>query len=380
MSAAALRTSSGKKKAVWPKKIIHIDMDAFFAAVEQRDFPKLRGKPVVVGGDPRSRGVVSTCSYEARKFGVRSAMPLAQAYRLCPQAVFVKPRFQAYREASDRVMGILRQHTELVETVSIDEAYMDVTRHRFGIDDPVLVASMIKQNISAATRLTASAGVAVNMFLAKIASDHKKPDGLTVVWPGTEADFLRPLAVRKIPGVGPVGEKTLMALGYATCGELADAPVKRLVQELGKHGESLSRAARGLDDREVVPWVEPKQSSLEETFDKDTRDVRLLKNRLKAFAEEIYEGLVQSGRMGMTVVLKVKYFDFEQITRSQTLGHEPAGPEEIYRVAVTLLEQKTKAGKKAVRLIGLGISGLKPVKEMRARYTADLFTSQGILI
>lgn len=380
-----MKRSSGNSKVkpakiIWPRKIIHVDMDAFFAAIEQRDFPKLRGKPVVVGGDPRSRGVVSTCSYEARKFGIRSAMPLAQAYRLCPQALFVKPRFEAYREASERVMSILRQHTPLVESVSLDEAYLDVSKHRFGMEDPVMIAAILKQNIHAATKLTASAGVAANMFLAKIASDHQKPDGLTVVWPGKEEDFLRPLPVRKIPGVGPVTEKALLALGYATCGELADAPLKRLEAELGKTGHHLSFASRGIDEREVVPWVEPKQSSLEETFDQDTRDLRLLKARLKVFAREIYEGLVQSGRMGLTIVLKVKYFDFEQVTRSQTLRHEPCGEEEVYQVAAALLENKTKAGKKAVRLIGLGISGLRPAAEIRSLQTPDLFTAQGILI
>ncbi len=375
-----LPPSKRASKVHWPRKIIHVDMDAFFAAIEQRDHPELRGKPVVVGGDPRSRGVVSTCSYEARKFGIRSAMPLAQAYRLCPQAIFVKPRFHAYREASDRVMSILRQHTALVEPVSVDEAYLDVTEHRFGIEDPVMIASMIKQNIAATTRITASAGVAANMFLAKIASDFKKPDGLTVVLPGQEEAFLRPLPVRKIPGVGPVTEKTLLALGYATCGELAEASVKRLQSELGKTGLHLSYAARGEDDREVEPWTEPKQSSTEETFDRDTRDVRALKARLKAFAEEIYSGLKESGRMGLTVVLKVKYFDFEQITRSQTLQHEPSGPEEVYRVACELLEKKTHAGKKAVRLIGLGLSGLRDIREIRGLETPDLFSAQGIVI
>lgn len=369
-----------REKILWPRKIIHVDMDAFFAAVEQRDNPELRGKPVVVGGDPRSRGVVSTASYEARKFGIRSAMPLAQAYRLCPQAVFVKPRFQAYREASDRVMSILRQHTELVEAVSVDEAYLDVSEHRFGMDDPVMIASLIKQNIAATTRLTASAGVAANMFLAKIASDFKKPDGLTVVLPGEEEAFLRPLPVRKIPGVGPVTEKSLLALGYTTCGELAEASVKRLQAEMGKTGLHLSFAARGLDEREVEPWTEPKQSSTEETFDRDTRDVKVLKMRLKAFAQEVYAGLKESGRMGLTVVLKVKYFDFEQITRSQTLQHEPSGPEEIYRIACELLEKKTRAGKKAIRLIGLGISGLRDAREIRTLQTPDLFSTQGIVV
>lgn len=380
MRARSKSARSEKDAGRWTKKIIHVDMDAFFAAVEQRDHAELRAKPVVVGGDPRSRGVVSTCSYEARKFGIRSAMPLSQAYRLCRHAVFVKPRFEVYREVSCRVMNLLRQHTDLVESVSLDEAYLDVSRHRFGIEDPVLIAALIKQNILAATRLTASAGVAGSMFLAKVASDYQKPDGLTVVRPGTENDFLNPLPVRKIPGVGPVIEKKLLGMGYATCGELAAAPLRRLTAELGRHGEYLSRAARGLDEREVSPWTEPKQSSLEETFDKDTRDLEFLRGRLRAYAEEIYEDLLKTGRVGRTIVLKVKYADFRLITRSQTLTREPACSEEIYRVAAALLEEKTRAGKDAVRLLGLGIAGLVNREEIRTLKTPDMFASQGILL
>ena len=336
-------------------------MDAFFAAIEQKDNPALRGKPVVVGGDPFGRGVVSTASYEARKFGIHSAMPSAHARRLCPDAVFLRPRFRRYQEASSAIMAILRQHTGLMEPASLDEAYLDVTRHRFGIDDPVMVATMIKQNIFAVTGLTASAGVAPNLFLAKVASDFKKPDGLTVVRPQEVENFLRELPVRKIPGVGPVTEEALQKLKFLTCGDLAAADLRVLIKHFGKTGVFLQERARGLDEREVEPEWEPKQSSSEETFDQDTKDKNFLKDRLRDYSREVFAGLSESGRMGKTVVLKVKYFDFEQITRSHTLKREPRDWQEIYGVACDLLEKKTLAGKKPVRLIGLGLSGLKEI-------------------
>lgn len=334
-------------------------MDAFFAAVEQRDHPEYRGKPVIVGGDPKSRGVVSTASYEARRFGIRSAMPSAQAFRLCPQGIFLRPHFEKYQAVSKRVMAILHQHTALVEPASLDEAYLDVTENRLKIEDPIMIACMIKQSIHAVTQLTASAGVAPNMFLAKVASDLNKPDGLTVVHPGEVTSFLENLPVRKIPGVGPVTEAELLKLGLATCGQLAGAGKNLLLKHFGKWGSGLLERARGNDDRRVEPGGESKQYSTEETFARDTKDVAFLKSRLQDFAAEIYSGLEQEGRPGKTVVLKIKYHDFEQITRSQTLGHYLASAQEIYKVACRLLDEKTLAGKKPVRLIGLGLSGLK---------------------
>ena len=336
-------------------------MDAFYASIEQKDNPALCGKPVVVGGDPFGRGVVSTASYEARKFGIHSAMPSAHARRLCPGAVFLRPRFRRYQEASSAIMSILRQHTDLMEPASLDEAYLDVTRHRFGIEDPVMAAKMIKQNIFAVTGLTASAGVAPNRFLAKVASDFKKPDGLTVIRPEEIENFLRDLPVRKIPGVGPVTEEALHKLKLFTCGEIAAADAGLLIRYFGKTGVFLHQRALGLDDSEVEPAWEPKQSSSEETFDQDTKDKNFLKDRLRDYAHEVFAGLLESGRMGKTVVLKVKYFDFEQITRSCTLKREPRDWQEIYGVACNLLEKKTLAGKKPIRLIGLGLSGLKEI-------------------
>jgi len=343
--------------------ILHIDMDAFFASVEQLDHPEYRGKPVVVGGDPQSRGVVSTASYEARQFGIRSAMPAAEAYRLCPDAIFIRPRMTRYQEVSAMIMGILRHHAQKLLVVSVDEAYLDVTHYPFGSSNAVMIARLIKQNIQAITHLTASAGVAPNMFLAKIASEFQKPDGLTVIAPDQVEAFLRDLPVRKIPGVGPVTESRLQKMGIHTCSDLQKAGHLYLHERLGKQGIFLYKRALGIDEREVESDGEARQSSTEETFARDVLDVRFLQTRLELFAHELYAQLQAEGRMGRTVVLKLKYFDFELITRSQTLGRFPQSAEDIYAVAENLLTKKTLAGKKPVRLIGLGLSGLGELSE-----------------
>ncbi len=357
------------QQTAWPRKIIHVDMDAFFAAVEQQDRPELRGKPVIVGGEPGGRGVVSTASYEARVFGVRSAMPAFQAKQLCPQGIFVRPRFDRYSQISARVMAILRQHTDLVEPVSLDEAYLDVTQHRLKCADPVKIAEMIRQSIHAMTGLTASAGVSVNCFLAKIASDQKKPDGLTVIGPTEIQDFLKDLPVRKMPGIGPVSEKKLIGMGFVTCGDLAAAGRQKLFDAFGKHGIEIWEKANGRDDRAVEPEGMPRQHSSEETFRADVTDVERLKTKLREFSAEVVGGLREEGLTGRTVVLKIKYYDFQQITRSQTLSGSLKGPDDLYRVACRLLAEKTQAGKKPVRLLGLGVSGLQEKSEIRE----DLF-------
>lgn len=353
----------------WPRKIIHVDMDAFFAAVEQHDRPELRGKPVIVGGEPGGRGVVSTASYEARAFGVRSAMPAFQAKQLCPSGIFVRPRFERYTEVSARVMAVLRQHTDRVEPVSLDEAYLDVTTHRLKCADPVRAAQMIRQSIHAMTGLTASAGVSVNCFLAKIASDQKKPDGLTVIGPEAVADFLKDLPVRKLPGIGPVSEKRLAAMGVRTCGDLAAAGRETLFETFGRSGVDLWEKANGRDEREVEPEGTPRQHSSEETFRTDVLDLDRLKLKLKEFSDELSDGLKAEGLTGRTIVLKVKYHDFQQITRSQTLGSSVKGPDDLYRIACRLLSEKTEAGSKPVRLLGLGVSGLRE----RGTLREDLF-------
>jgi DNA polymerase-4 len=339
----------------WLRKIIHVDMDAFFASVEQRDNPALRGKPVVVGGDPHGRGVVSTCSYEARRFGVHSAMPAAAARRLCPAAIFLRPRFRVYEEISSTIRSILRGYTAKVEPVSLDEAYLDVTENRLRVDDPAALASLIKQHILGATRLTASAGVAPNLFLAKVASDFDKPDGLTVIAPREVTAFLENLPLRKIPGVGPVTEKKLLSLGWKTCGELAAVPPAVLKRHFGKFGWSLLEMARGIDDREVEPDGEPKQYGQEETFERDALDREWMAGKLREYAGAIAGCLAESGRRGRTVVLKVKYNDFETITRSHTFPGPVSGWKMIYDAACNLLAQKTEAGSRPVRLLGLSI-------------------------
>lgn len=355
------------------RKFIHIDMDAFFASVEQRDHPEYRGKPVIVGGDPFGRGVVSTASYEARKFGVHSAMASAQARKLCPQGIFLRPNFRKYSEASEIIMSILRKYTDLVEPVSLDEAYLDVTQNKLGIPEAKLLASMIKQNIFAATKLTASAGVAPNMFLAKIASDFKKPDGLTVIKPSDVQAFLQDLPVRKIPGVGPVTEEQLLKMKIRTCGDLAKCNLAVLTNVFGKWGTGLYQRALGIDHREVEPAGESKQYSSEETFIKDVKDIEWLKAKLKELAREVFAGLYENNRMGKTITLKVKYHDFQQITRSRTFNHYPSDWREVFEVACDLLEGKTEAGKKPIRLLGLGLSGLENLDQLFLSTQPELF-------
>ncbi|HPW76600.1 MAG TPA: DNA polymerase IV [Candidatus Omnitrophota bacterium] len=346
----------------WPRKFIHIDMDAFFAAVEQRDRPELRGKPVIVGGDPQSRSVVSTCSYEARRFGIHSAMPSSRARRLCPQAIFILPDFEKYSAVSKTVMSILRNYTPLVEQVSLDEAYLDVMENKLRIDDPVGLAKLIKQHIFAATRLTASAGIATAMFLAKIASDFRKPDGLTVIPPHEEVVFLKNLPVRKLPGVGPKTEAVLHRIGVRTCGDLREMSPQSLRDHFGKWGVHLSQMANGTEEREVVPFWEPTQVSKEETFEKDILRVDWLKAKLGKLSRQVFSELVYKGKSGRTIVLKVKYHDFEQMTRSRTLTDFPESWQKIYRVSEELLLTKTLAGQKAIRLLGVGVSGLDLAK------------------
>ena len=357
----------------WQKKIIHIDMDAFFAAVEQRDRPELKGKPVIVGGNPQSRSVVSTCSYEARKFGVHSAMPTAQAKRFCPQGIFLYPDFEKYSAASRSIMAIFHTYTPLVEQVSLDEAYLDVTENFLHLEDPVALAKLIKQHIFAVTKLTASAGVAPNMFLAKIASDMQKPNGLTVVTPDKILEFLKDLPVRKIPGVGPRTEEILHGMTINTCGDIWGVKPQDLCAKLGKWGLELFHKARGEEKRDVNPYWERTQLSAEETFSKDIADMPWLKRKLAQLAEHVFYDLTQEGRTGRTVVLKVKYHDFEQITRSKTLAAPPQDWHILHEIACDLLKKKTLAGRKPIRLLGLGISGLKGKEELPAAVQGELF-------
>lgn len=362
-----------KFKIKWSRKIIHIDMDAFFASVEERDHPEYKGKPIIVGGDPEGRGVVSTCSYEARKFGVHSAMPSSRAKRLCPQGIFLKSNFVKYEEASRIIAAILKTYTDSVEPASLDEAYLDVTKNRLSIEDPEMLAKLIKQHIFARTKLTASAGVAPSMFLAKIASDFMKPDGLTVISPEKVEDFLKDLPVRKIPGVGPKTEKVLEGMKIKTCSDVLYVGIQKLQKNLGKFGIDLYHKALGKDDRNVEPGGESAQLSTEETFPKDIKDISEIRTILSRFAKGVFYSLEKEGRSGKTIVLKVKYYDFSVITRSKTLTNPPDTWQIIYETACDLLTKKTLAGKKPIRLLGLGISGLKDLSEFQESAQKELF-------
>ncbi len=336
--------------------VLHVDMDAFYAAVEQRDRPELRGRPVVVGADPRGRGVVAAASYEARRFGIHSAMPIGRAARLCPHAAFLPVDMPKYVRVSREIMAILAGFTPLVEPLSLDEAFLDVTASRALHGDGVSIARRIKQRIRAATGLTASAGVAPNKFLAKIGSDLEKPDGLVEVRPGEEAAFLRPLPIRRLWGVGPAAERTLAGLGVRTIGELAGLGRATLAARLGATGAHLWALAHGIDDRPVVPWDDPKSLGAEETFLQDTRDVGRLRATLLAQADRVAAELRAAGLRARTVTLKFRLADFRTFTRQDTRDTPTADAGEIFRRAAGLLERLL--GAEPVRLIGVSASGL----------------------
>ncbi|MBI4551969.1 MAG: DNA polymerase IV [Candidatus Latescibacteria bacterium] len=337
------------------RKIIHIDMDAFYTSVEALDNPDLRGKPVIVGGDPDKRGVVSSASYEARAFGVRSAMPMWRAVRLCPAGVVIRPRMHRYQEVAEQLWAIHQTYTDLVEPIALDECYLDVTVNKKGLPSATTVAQAIKAEIREKTGLTASAGVAPNKFLAKIASDLKKPDGLVVIKPHEVAEFLKTLPVGKLWGVGPVTERKLDALGVRTIEALGGVPPERLVELFGKFGLTMHRLAQGEDDRPVVPDREPKQLSAEVTFERDTADLDVLRDELARQAGIVIRRLTAQGKQGRTVTLKLRYDDFIGITRSHTRPAPVTTVDEIVHEAVALLE-KTEIGRRRVRLIGVGVS------------------------
>jgi DNA polymerase IV len=341
--------------------ILHVDLDAFFAAVEQRDKPSLRGKPVVVGGLGR-RGVVSTASYEARTFGVRSAMSMAEARARCPHAAFLSPRFSAYRHDSDIVMTRLRALSPLVEPLSVDEAFVDLAASPDAVatepDTLAAVASLLRADIASLTGgLTASIGLASSKLVAKIASELAKPDGQLVVAPGTERDLLRPMQVTVIPGVGPATAERLRRIGVHTVAELETISRDELCRVLGTaHGQALHHLARAEDDRPVVAERETKSVSVEDTFDTDLVDPAVLAGIVTRLANRVAERLEKAGLSGRTVTLKVRHHDFSTNTRSTTLGGPTADPRTLSRLATGLLaELDTTEG---VRLLGVGVSGL----------------------
>jgi DNA polymerase-4 len=339
------------------RTILHVDMDAFYASVEQRDRPDLRGRPVIVGADPTGRGVVSAASYEARRFGVHSAMPIGRAARVCPHAAFLPVDMDKYAGVSREVMAILADFTPLLEPLSIDEAFLDVTGTEGLHGDGTAVARTIKSRIATALRLTASVGVAANKFVAKVASDLRKPDGLVVVAPGTEADFLAPLAVSRLWGVGRVTGAGLEAMGVSTIGQLAAVPVAHLAGRFGEGGRALHDLSLGRDDRAVEPFAPPKSMGAEETFGRDHRDVERLAATLREQAERVARELREEGYAGRCVTLKLRFADFSTLTRRHTDDPTQDGLL-IYRRARALLERIPL--RQPVRLIGLSVSGLGP--------------------
>jgi DNA polymerase IV len=344
--------------------IFHLDMDAFYASVEQRDNPELRGKPVIVGAPPTQRGVVCAASYEARKFGVRSAMPSVTAGRLCPKGIFVRPRMDVYRDESHAIMNIVRESVALIEQVSVDEAYLDCsTTHRRASADESLLAALplarqLKQRIFSERKLTASIGVAGNKFLAKLASDFNKPDGLTLIPERDKVLFLRPMPVRAIHGVGKVTEELLANAGLRTIGDLQDyaGDLRALV---GSWAPALKRFAFGEDERPLDLGDERKSISSENTFLRDTADRRVLRDCLREQANDVAATLQRKRLEAQTVQVKVRYSDFITLTRQISVEEPMADANEIYRLAAHLLARE-KLVNRPLRLLGIGVSGLTP--------------------
>jgi len=346
------------------RKIIHIDMDAFYASVEQRDNPQYRGVPLVVGGPPQGRGgVVAAASYEARKFGIRSAMPSKQAVQLCPEVVFVVPRFAVYKEVSDSIREIFSRYTDLVEPLSLDEAYLDVTVDKQGIGSAIAIAKQIKAAIKTELQLTASAGVSVNKFVAKVASDLNKPDGLAFIGPSQIEAFMEQLAVEKFFGVGRVTAEKMKGMGLHTGADLKRLTEDELVQHFGKVGHFYYKIVRGIDDRAVVPDRESKSVGAEDTFAYDLTDVEEMFAELDKIAATVCARLQKYELKGRTVTVKIKYSDFKVITRSKSFVQPVNNMETIVETARELLLASEPADKK-IRLMGISLSNFKELAVM----------------
>lgn len=338
------------------RKIVHIDMDAFYASVEILDRPEYRGKPLIVGGQPGSRSVVCTASYEARKFGVRSAMSTTYAARLCPQGIFVPPRFDRYKEISSAVRKIFERYTDKIEPLSLDEAYLDVTNH------PTMFATKIAQEIRQAVAtelgLTCSAGVGPNKLIAKIASDMNKPNGLTVVQPHQVREFMEHMPLRKIHGVGPATDKRLADAGYKLCSDLWNVDPDILGSVLGSWGRWVWRAAQGMDDRAVITSWDRQSYGREDTLSQDVMDTEVLSAKIEHLSKKVASSLAKSKQSGRTITLKIKYSNFQSITRSKSLDHETADACVISEVCKALMLSKTEAGRRPIRLVGVSVSNL----------------------
>jgi DNA polymerase-4 len=338
------------------RKIIHIDMDAFYASVEQRDHPEYRGKPIVVGGSPEGRGgVVATASYEARKFGIHSAMSSKQALQLCPHALFVRPRFEAYKEVSRKIREIFRRYTDLVEPLSLDEAYLDVTTDKLNIGSALEIAAQIKASIKEELQLTASAGVSINKFVAKIASDINKPDGLKFIGPSSIEAFMEQLPVEKFFGVGKVTAEKMKNMGLHTGADLKKQTEEELLKRFGKVGRFYYHIVRGIDQREVQPHRKTKSLGAEDTFSYDLITLEEMQVQLEKIALLVYERLQKSKLAGRTITLKIKYSDFKRITRNKSFDTPVSDLDTIIDTAWQLLESTDITDKK-IRLLGISLS------------------------
>ena len=354
------------------RKIIHIDMDAFFAAVEQRDFPQYRNKPLIVGGKPDSRGVVATCSYEARKYGIHSAMPSSQAYRLCPQAIFVKPRFEVYKEAYVLIRQVFSSYTDLFEPLSLDEAYLDVSNNTSHQGSATLIAREIKQSILEKTGLVASAGISYNKFLAKIASDMDKPDGLYLIRPEQGKQFVEKLAVGKFHGIGKATEQKMHLFGIKTGKDLEKQSLAFLTQAFGKAGQYYYNISRGIDHRPVNNHRVSKSVGVETTFQMDIKERQLVVKHLDELFNKALIKLDDKKLTAQTLTIKIKYHDFVQITRSRTLSQAISNSLNVHQVFDGLLKD-TDIGLRRVRLLGVTLSSLhNPLQNSNYRQM-DLF-------
>lgn len=345
------------------RKIVHIDMDAFYASVEQLDHPHFRGKPLIVGGKPGGRGVVAACSYEARRFGIHSAMPCSRAAKLCPSAIFTPPRIGRYKEVSSVVMKVFREYTDLVEPLSLDEAFLDVTTNFKDESSATKIANSIRRQIYRTTHLTASAGISFNKFLAKVASDYNKPDGSTTIDPEQYQAFIKKLTIRKFFGVGKVTEKKMLRLGIKTGADLLKWEKESLIFHFGKAGTFLYDIVRGIDDRPVMPQRNRKSIGNETTLSSDTTDLLEINVILNTLAIKVASILQVKNTGGYTLTLKIRYSDFETISRSITLTSPLYSIEEIENQIPRLL-RATQAGSRPIRLVGLSISKLTGNKKV----------------
>ncbi len=338
--------------------IFHVDLDAFFVSVEQAFNPKLKGKPVIVGGDPERRGVVASASYEARPFGIHAGMPLSRARRLCPQAIFIRANFSRYKDASNKFMEILADFSPNIEPLGLDEAYLDVTGYEEPYGSPQKLALAIKERIHNELKFTASVGIATCKVVAKIASELCKPDGLLEIASGGEQDFLNPLPVAKLPGVGKKTEQALKHMGVTTIGELASLPLEVIKENFGKFGIAIHSYARGIDERAVEAPGEPKSISQQVTFAKDTLERHFLETELRSLCQEVGEELRRQNKKAKCIAIKLRYADFKTITRQLSLKEASDGNQLIFTKASQLLDKALAQRAKPARLIGVRVSNL----------------------